>query len=220
MNHLSTLQVIFENEFFVVVDKPSGTLSVPSRLGEHEKRPILKNLLESQLKIKLWATHRLDFEVSGLILFAKTADAHRTANSWFEKQQIHKTYHAITEGDATKATEFSQPTEWRCYLVRGKKRAFAAPYGQESITIARFLKSDSQGLHWEMQPRTGRSHQLRFELSQHGFPIIGDTLYGARPQADLDDIESKSILLRAVKIDFSNCPDRKKFGLPDKIELS
>jgi tRNA pseudouridine32 synthase/23S rRNA pseudouridine746 synthase len=225
------IKIIFENKFFIAANKPSATLSVPTRLGEHEKRPILKFLLEEQLKIQLWATHRLDYEVSGLILYAKTADAHRAANIWFEKHLIHKTYSALTEGDAKDAEAFSNLTEWRCYLVRGKKRAFEAPYGQEAITLAKFVgvsapsnknpannspanNTETPALQWELHPKTGRGHQLRYELSKRKFPIVGDTLYGAKTENP-----DESIALTAITIDFSKCPEREKFELPAKIEL-
>jgi tRNA pseudouridine32 synthase/23S rRNA pseudouridine746 synthase len=209
------IAIVFENEFVVIADKPSGTLSVPSRLGEHEKRPILKDILEKQLKYRLWAAHRLDFEVSGLILYAKDADSHRLANTWFEKQQIQKTYHATTEGDSAQAATLPQTIEWRSYLVRGKKRAFEAPYGQPSVTNAKFIGADQYGLHWELYPRTGRGHQLRYELAKHGFPIAGDLLYGAKVALKEENV----IQLKAVAMDFLNCTDFKKLKLPEKIEL-
>jgi tRNA pseudouridine32 synthase/23S rRNA pseudouridine746 synthase len=206
------IEIVFENEFLIVANKPSATLSVPSRLGEHEKRPILKYLLEEQLKIQVWPAHRLDYEVSGLIIYAKAADVHRVINAWFEKQIVQKTYSAFTEGDAKAAAAFSNMSEWRSYLVRGKKRAFEAPYGQEAITLAKFLGEKSSGLEWELHPKTGRGHQLRYELGKRSFPIVGDTLYGAKTEnAD------ESIALKAVAIDFSLCPEHEKFGLPTNL---
>lgn len=209
------ISIVFENDHAVIAHKPSGTLSVPSRLGPNETRPILKKSLETQLKRPLWSVHRLDFEVSGLIIYAKSAEFHRAANSWFEKQMVTKTYSALTEGDEVDAQSFQNTAEWRSYIVRGKKRSFEAPYGQEAITLARFQRREGDYLRWELQPKTGRSHQLRFELAKHGFPIVGDTLYGAKSK-----LRDNAIELAAVAIDFSQCPEREKYQIPNSITIA
>jgi tRNA pseudouridine32 synthase/23S rRNA pseudouridine746 synthase len=68
---------------------------------------------------------------------------------------------------------------------------------------------------WDLNPVTGRSHQLRFDLSRHGFPIIGDTLYGSKvPWQGAD-----SIALRSYAIDFSKAPQAQELGLPEKMEI-
>ena len=115
----SMIKVIFENNFGVVVLKPSGYLSVPSRLGAHEKRPILGLELRDQLKTEIFPVHRLDFEVSGVMLFAKDKEFHREANTWFEKALVHKTYRAITETLSTaEKIEAQKEVRWESFLVR------------------------------------------------------------------------------------------------------
>lgn len=205
-----SLSVAFANEHFVAVDKPPGWLSVPSRLGESDARPCVGRVLETQLGVRLWPVHRLDLEVTGLLLFAKDAPAHKVANLWFEERKVHKTYEAFTTvGDAL---PLNHPLQWECVMMRGKKRAYLSPHGKPSVTTAtpRALVTlpDGPALLWELSPHTGRPHQLRFDLSRHGFPIIGDHLYGS------DRSYSLGIALRCVRLDLTSCPRAGDFGLP------
>ncbi len=209
------VKTIFENQRFLAVDKPAGYLSIPGRTGAADPRPCLVTILRTQAGIDLLPVHRLDVEVSGLVLFAKDAQAHRAANAWFEARNIHKTYQAWTEGTAPATTEMLL---WESLLQRGKKRTFESPHGKPSSTRAQWLaerrfKGTPIQL-WQLEPLTGRSHQLRVELAKHGHPILGDELYGAkRPFRD------GAIALRAVQIDFKACPGALEYGLPDFVEV-
>jgi tRNA pseudouridine32 synthase/23S rRNA pseudouridine746 synthase len=205
---------LFQSERWAACDKPPGWLSVPSRMGRADPRPVLGLALETALGRRVWPVHRLDLEVSGLILFALDAEAHRCASRWFETHDVRKTYEAWTTV-ATPAPPDEQ--EWRCRLARGKKRAFEAPHGKDAVTLARALDLVTYGAHtlqrWRLQPLTGRSHQLRYELARHGHPIVGDALYGSelpfRPDA---------IALRSVQLDFRTCKEHAALGLPDTLE--
>ncbi len=204
-------ETVFDNPHFIIVDKAPNVLSVPSRMGTDETRPVLGLILEKDLGITLYPVHRLDFEVQGLIMFAKTPDAQRAGNSWFENKKVEKIYCAITKSNPEYRK--GETFEWKCRLLRGKKRAYESPHGKDSVTIARLESIDDSGyFHWELRPVTGRSHQLRFELFRHGMPIVGDVLYGST-----EKFFGSGIALRAFKIDFSNAINREKFSLPESI---
>jgi tRNA pseudouridine32 synthase/23S rRNA pseudouridine746 synthase len=224
------IQIVFENSHFVICDKPAGVLSTPSRMGAEDERNCLGLALQKQLGVQIYPVHRLDFEVSGLVMYAKTADAHRKANAWFEHKQVSKTYRALTT-----AQDFShipanvknsrekfnvsvgQKFEWKSRILRGKRRAFESPEGKDSLTLSEYLGTNAQGyLQWDLQPVTGRSHQLRFDLSRHGFPIVGDALYGSKIKYDGEN----SIALRAYQIDFSKAPGAQELQLPHMIQLA
>jgi tRNA pseudouridine32 synthase/23S rRNA pseudouridine746 synthase len=135
-------------------------------------------------------------------MMARDAKTHQILNSLFEKREVEKTYHGVTlttdlgSGSRDPSSSPSDKTqsdleEWRSLLVRGKKRTFEASHGKPSVTFARCLGKVSfsrqapqeptetfQGLHWELNPHTGRPHQLRYELAKRGCPIWGDQLYG------------------------------------------
>lgn len=223
------IEIIFQNEFFVICDKKSGVLSTPSRFEERDERYCLGTDLQKFLNQQIYPVHRLDYEVSGLVMYAKTQDAHRAANSWFENKKIKKVYRALTA-----AQDFShipaqvqnsrekielqpdQKMEWKSRIFRGKKRSFESPQGKDSLTLAEYLGANPGGfLMWDLYPVTGRSHQLRFELSRHGFPIIGDRLYGSKVPW-----RENSIALRSYKIDFSGVPQRVQLALPNDITVA
>jgi tRNA pseudouridine32 synthase / 23S rRNA pseudouridine746 synthase len=207
-------KTIFLNDDWIVVDKPPEWLSVPGRTGALDQRPCLGVHLQKQLGKAVFPVHRLDFEVSGVMLFALTRDTHRRANLWFEKRLVQKTYLALSDGRVS--GDFAEWQNWESKLVRGKKRTFSAPYGQKAETRAKCSNSGEEGPgRWILQPLTGRSHQLRFEMATRGFPIVGDSLYGSQvPWTE------PGIALRATELDFSKCESVELSGLPKVIEVS
>ena len=209
------LSILFESESFVAIDKPAGVLSIPARSPD-DPRICIGKVLQEQKGKKIFPVHRLDFEVSGVLLFALTPAAHRVANKWFENHEVKKTYEAWTEVDeGGRQKIYESRTLWESLLVRGKKRAFEADYGKLSKTLAQWtgdtLWNGEPALTWEIQPLTGRSHQLRYELTKHGFPILGDELYGAKIPYMAD-----AIALRAVAIQFP-ANATSNFGLPNEL---
>lgn len=206
---------VFENESFLIVDKPPGTLSVPSRIGAKDPRPCALAIWQAETGARLWAVHRLDAEVSGVLCFAKSPDAHRLASQWFEHRAVKKLYEAVTEGESAPA----EPEQrWESRLARGKRRAYEAPFGKPSLTEAQF-SGPAEGLPsglwlWRLIPHTGRPHQIRFELFKHGYPVWGDSLYGAKLAFPLPS----AIALRAVRLDFTACSGREPLGLPAVVE--
>ena len=205
---MSPLDSVFKNEHLIVVDKPALTLTTPAR-DAADPRPCLGRELQAALGQQIYPVHRLDFEVSGLVIFALTADAHRRAQRWFEEGSVLKTYRARTLARPAGFPE--EWTEWRSRLVRGKRRTFKAPHGKESRTRARVIAAHAEALDWDVMPLTGRPHQLRVELSDHGWPILGDVLYGGAPGGE-------GIALRAWRLDFSGVGER--LGLPEVIEIT
>lgn len=222
MDSLRT-RICFENKFFVAADKPEGWLTVPSRFEREDERTVLGRELEKELNTRLYPVHRLDFEVSGLVLFAKDASSHRLANDWFSGKVVRKTYQALSgrrdfshwPADLAKADEPLTPEgihTWKCRILRGKRRSYEHPKGDPAVTEASYTESGDD-LQWTLAPITGRSHQLRFELSRHGFPIHGDALYGSRAQW------ASGIALRSVKLDFSAVPEAQRKGLPEFLNV-
>lgn len=222
------LNILFENSHFVILDKDAMLLTTPSREGIADPRPCLGLELQQKLNQQIFPVHRLDFEVSGLVLFAKNPGAHVTANTWFEHKQVFKTYQAFSEGQTFEHIPMSVknprlkmvPQEgerflWKSRLLRGKKRAYDHASGKPSETEAVYIAFDklNKWHRWELHPLTGRPHQLRYELSSHGFPIVGDELYGAQRT-----FSKPGIALRAVKIDFSNARGATDLGLPAVVD--
>ncbi len=214
---MSEPTTVFENAHFLIVDKPAGWLTVPGRTGDADPRPCLTTKLKENGQ--LFNVHRLDAEVSGLVCFAKSAEAHRQANQWFEARDVRKTYEAIAERPVTMEFPMQTAMTWKSKLLRGKKRAYEKPFGKDCVTEAIFVGNvEREGHvrgHFTLHPLTGRPHQLRFEMAKHGFPIWGDTLYGAQQV-----FHESAIALRAVKLDFSKCPGHDLYGLPNQVDAT
>ncbi|PIP94457.1 MAG: RNA pseudouridine synthase [Bdellovibrio sp. CG12_big_fil_rev_8_21_14_0_65_39_13] len=213
MQSPSMKSILFQNEHLIAIHKPSGWLSVPGREGKNEQRDCLSFWLQERLKIQIYPVHRLDREVSGVILYAKNVQAHREFNMAFENHSIRKTYQALS----LNCNDLPHPPiKWENLLVRGKKRSFEAPHGKKAITEVSKVELASfqnrQCSLWKLHPVTGRSHQLRVHLSQAGYPIWGDVLYGGDPS-----FEDGSIALRSIRADIpvNLC---LKFGVPAFIE--
>ncbi len=218
------IKIVFQNKDFAVCDKAAQVLSVPGR-EKSDVRPCLGLLLQKELNTQVYPVHRLDFEVSGLIIYALNSNAHKVAQRWFEKKELQKKYFAMTslqdfahwpEAIATDrralTTNSNQVFNWKTRILRGKKRSFESDQGDWSETKAILKNADEKQIEWDLYPITGRSHQLRFELSRHGFPIHGDELYGSKVKWS-----QPGIALRAYEIDMLHIKDR--LGLPQKIEI-
>jgi 23S rRNA-/tRNA-specific pseudouridylate synthase len=229
-------RVLFANEHVVAANKPGGVLTVPSRTGDDDPRACFGRQLEAALDVRLWPVHRLDFEVEGVVLFAKHGNAHRIANAAFEARRVDKRYEALSEG-AAKLASSPLPVSftWESLLVRGKRRSFEAPYGKESRTNARAVALQPAGgrldtktstgvpavgvpqtlVHWELAPETGRPHQLRVHLAKAGFPVAGDVLYGAVCPLVVPDL----IALRSVSLEFLDESDRNALGITGPLRV-
>lgn len=205
------ISIVFKNNHFIAVDKPALWLSVPSRQGKQETRKVLGTTLQNDiLKKQIYPVHRLDYEVSGIILFALTKEAHKDSQSWFEDKKVQKIYTALTQNLTHKHLEEKSEFLWKSKILRGKKRAYDHPQGKPSETFARVLTPHP--LKWHLEPWTGRSHQLRYELSKNGYPIIGDTLYGSSVQYE------NGIALRAQHIHFPK-EISEKWQLPNNLSV-
>jgi tRNA pseudouridine32 synthase/23S rRNA pseudouridine746 synthase len=201
------MKILFENSDALIVDKPAQWLAVPGR-DPKDTRPVLGRELEKQLNLQIFPIHRLDAEVSGLILYGKTAAFHREANALFENKKITKTYQAFTPPGKF---DVQAQLQWESTILRGKKRAYEAAYGKKAITLARLKEEHPRYWEWRLNPVTGRAHQLRFELAKHGCPIFGDVLYGST------EPWPEGIALRAVTLEFP-AEFAEKWKVPAQFE--
>jgi len=219
--------IFFENKKLLVLHKAANILSVRSRF--HSQKP--EETVLDQFG-KLLPVHRLDREVEGLIIAAKDKKTQSICNSWFEKKKIKKSYKALScevnldvfdrlpfQVEKITAHE-GQEYLWKSKILRGKKRSYEHKEGDETETMARLigsthLSNQTKVFKWELNPITGRSHQLRFELAKHGHPILGDELYFAPllPQY------SNGIALIAHTLNFKECLEREELGLPEVLSL-
>ncbi len=174
MNIDPTDFILWSDEYILVVNKPPGLLTLPD--GYDPDLPHLTALLEPKYS-PLWIVHRLDKETSGLLVLARSAEAHRILNTQFATRRVAKIYHAICTGNP----DWDEKTVRLALQPDGdrKHRTVISPRaGKASVTDLRVLERFGAYTLIEAAPRTGRTHQIRAHLAAQGFPITGDGLYG------------------------------------------
>ncbi len=165
------LEVVHQDRDMVVVNKPSGLLSVPGRLHPDCAVSRLKEQFET-----LYPVHRLDMDTSGLLVLALRRKAERALMQQFQERSVAKTYVARVFGHPK-----DKGGSIRLALTRetGRPRSRVDAQGKSAQTDWRVLSLDSDGnSRLSLHPRTGRSHQLRLHLQALGHPILGDRFYG------------------------------------------
>jgi RluA family pseudouridine synthase len=164
--------VIYSDHAILVVDKPAGLLALPD--GFDPALPYLTQRLEPEYG-KLWIVHRLDRETSGVMVLARSAQAHRDLNTQFEQREVKKIYHALVNGEpGWEETVCDLPL--RAGAGR-RKRTVAGPGGKPALTRFQVLERFGNAALVEARPETGRTHQVRAHLYALGYPILGDALY-------------------------------------------
>ena len=172
------LQIIYQDAGLLVVNKPSGLLSVPGK--GPDKQDCLWSRLQKTHPSAL-VVHRLDQATSGLMVFALNPDMQRKLSLSFEVRQVHKAYLAWVEGIVPHSTDW-QTIDLPILLDwPNRPLHIIDPLGKPSLTQWRCLAHHRHlsGSLLLLQPQTGRSHQLRVHLQAIGHPIWGDALYAS-----------------------------------------
>jgi len=186
--------VLFADDHLLVVDKPHGLLSVPGR------DPANRDCVPARLREEfgeLYIVHRLDLDTSGLMLLARTPDAHRHLNRQFEQRAVSKYYEALVWGlPAADEGEINLPicVDW----PNRPRKIIDYENGKPSQTFYRVMQRDeARGIaRVELKPITGRSHQLRVHLAEIGHPILGCPFYAheqARAASDRLTLHARNL---------------------------
>ena len=185
--------ILENNDNFVVINKPVG---VAVQSGTKSFKNIIDILKDTKYfeNYKPYIVHRLDKETSGILIVAKTREYAQLFTSLFRIRKIHKTYVALTYGKISKSSDTLKDD-----LVsydNGKKIV------QKAVSHLKVIKSSSDYTYVELNPITGRKHQLRKQLYNIGHPIVGDDKYFTDRRADKTKMKSKNLMLHAYKIKF------------------
>ncbi len=177
--------LIFEDDDFIALNKPSGLLSIPDREG---KEISLKNLLQDKYQ-NIFTVHRLDRDTSGLIVFAKNEIAHRYLSMQFEERQTEKIYVGLVIGSpAIPKGSIDLPIAENM-VTRGTM--IINRRGKQSLTDYEVLESFGTYSWMQFRIHTGRTHQIRVHMKDMGHPIVCDELYGDGKPLLLSSLKSK-----------------------------
>ncbi|MEO8331798.1 MAG: RluA family pseudouridine synthase [Gallionella sp.] len=191
------LDLIYHDDSLIVVNKPAGLLAVPGRGAD--KQDSLSSRVQQEFPDAL-VVHRLDMSTSGLMMFALGAEMQRRLSQMFRERKVQKRYVAVVVGRLEAASgEVNLPiaADW----PNRPLRKIDAESGQPSLTRFRLLAHDviSVTSRVELEPVTGRTHQLRVHMAAIGHPILGDTLYG-----EVAGVSAERLLLHASELAFAH----------------
>ncbi len=198
------LDIIHEDRSVLVINKQGGLLSVPGRGVEKQDcvvsraKRLYPDLPEQP------AVHRLDMMTSGLMLLARSAQAHRSLVRQFQYRLVLKRYIGIVEG-ALQETSGRIELAFRLDPDNRPRQVYDPEKGKKGITVWRTIAAEPAGTRVEFTPLTGRTHQLRLHAAHPlglGSPIVGDYLYGSGKDGD-------RLLLHSCFISFAH-PENNK----------
>lgn len=168
---MTPLAIIHEDTECIALDKPTGLAVIPGHQLPIEET--LVHLVTQHCNQKVFVVHRIDRETSGLILFAKTAAAHRLFCRQFEAREVTKEYRAVVQGLLTVSGEINAPIK-----QFGSGRMGIHPLGKECQTGYAVIQQFAAATELSVLPHTGRRHQIRVHLYSIQHPVLGDTRYG------------------------------------------
>lgn len=177
------LDIVFENEDFVAINKPSGLLTIPDR--EQTERSLKEMLVEKYGSI--FTVHRLDKETSGMVIFAKNEASHKFLSKLFEDRLIEKYYLGIVIGTPAEKTGSIEAPLAEHPLHKGTMHVNKS--GKPSLTSYEVVEAHKSFSLVSFQLHTGRTHQIRVHAKHIGHPLACDPLYG----------DGKPVLLSSVK---------------------
>ena len=186
------MQILHVDAELIVVNKPGGLLSVPGRGPDKQDCAISR--IQAQYPEAL-TVHRLDMATSGLLLMARGAEQQRLLSLEFAERRVHKRYVALLtgylSGDGWSEVNLPLLTDW----PNRPRQKIDFEHGKPSLTRYRVLERGEAGTRVELEPITGRTHQLRVHMLAIGHPIVGDALYGPDPG------EGQRLLLHASALE-------------------
>lgn len=207
--NFETLKILYEDKNLIAIDKPEGLSSI----SENDLSKVtLHSILESKLGQKIFIVHRLDKEVSGVILFAKNSKTHKLLNNQFNNRSVDKHYTALVHGiiNANSGVIDKPIREFGSGRMGVDEKK-----GKQSVTKFNVINRYDSHTLLDLNPSTGRRHQLRVHLYSIGHPIVGDLRYGEKTVQE----KFPRLLLHAKQISFT-LETGKKLTISSDLPIS
>lgn len=213
------LEILYEDEQLVIIDKPAGLLVHRTRLDPSETRFVLQ-ILRDQIGTWVYPVHRLDKRTSGVLLFTKDQEMASVMGAQIQSDHFFKQYVAVLRGYCPENGEINHPVGERGDVQ--KKEAFTL-YKRTAITelnhpVGRFDTARYSKV--LVEPKTGRRHQIRKHFNHISYPIVGDTQYGDRHHNRFfkEKLQLPYLFLHAREIEFEH-PSESGKRINVKAEL-
>ena len=177
--------ILYTDDAIIVINKPAGIFSIPDRFGVE---PSLKQILQKKFD-NIFTVHRLDKETSGVILFARTEEAHKYLSQQFENRETKKIYNGLVLGNPVEnAATINEPIS-----EHPVKKGVMTVYkkGKESITEYEVLERFRFYSWMKFNILTGRTHQIRVHMKHLGHPVVCDPVYGDGKPVFISKLKSR-----------------------------
>lgn len=168
------LEILYEDDNYIFINKPSGYLSIPDR--HNEFLPSVAGILRNEYP-EIFIVHRIDRETSGCICFAKNEETHRYTSLLFENRKVEKIYTCIVSGTPIEKEGTIEASIMEHPTIKGKM-VINQKQGKESKTDYKVLESFGMYSYIECTLHTGRTHQIRIHMQDIGHPVLCDPIYG------------------------------------------
>jgi 23S rRNA pseudouridine1911/1915/1917 synthase len=217
------LDIVFENSDLMLINKPAGMVVHPSAGHDsgtlvHAALAHAPDIMGVGGEIRPGVVHRLDKDTSGLIILAKNDAAHNALQVQFKKREVEKLYLALVDGRPPTPEGRIEAPIGRDPGHRKKMKVLFPGKGREAISVFHSLESFPQHTLLEVNPKTGRTHQIRVHLAFLGCPIVGDREYGRKKVT----LPVKRMFLHAAALTFTlpgdDRPRRFEAPLPSELE--
>ncbi|WP_260259576.1 tRNA pseudouridine(65) synthase TruC [Vibrio intestinalis] len=207
------LEIVYQDEYFVAVNKPAGMLVHRSWLDKHETQFVMQTLRD-QIGQHVFPLHRLDRPTSGVLIFALSSEVASQVMPMFANHEMQKTYHAIVRGWIEEGGTLDYALKVELDKIADKfaseeKQAQEAvtdylPLAKVEIPISTGRFPTTRYCLMELSPQTGRKHQLRRHMAHLRHPIVGDTTHGDGKHNKLfrEHFDSHRLLLHASSLSF------------------
>ncbi len=196
------IPVVYEDEWLLVADKPSGLLTIPTPKNEIRTLTSILNedLKNKNIAYRLHPCHRLDKDTSGLIIFAKGKSTQKKMMELFHKKEVKKTYLAFLKGNLSQEKGIIQNSI----------------EGLSAITKYKVIAKRKDFVVVEVTPLTGRTNQIRIHFRQIGHPVLGETKYAFRRDFQ---IKAKRLCLHAKSLEFMHPINKRHIRLEPRLPL-